>query len=186
MHKPDDKIRFAINGCRDGSRKAQELLYRHFFSYGMNIALRYGRDRQEAEDILQEGFYKVFRGIHRYDDNLPFRKWLRRVLVNAAIDYLRKHKIRFDDIDNNDNIVGTSNNDGWEQLQYEEVLRGVHRLPPAYRLVFNLYAIEGYKHREIAEMLSITEGTSKSNYAKARKQLQAYLLQRGGAKSEWL
>lgn len=152
----------------------------------MNIALRYGRDRHEAEDILQEGFFKAFRGIDRYNEALPFKTWLRRVLINAAIDYLRRHKMRFAEID----VAGPAGelveNQGWEDLKYNEVLRAVHQLSPAYRLVFNLYAIEGYRHREIAEKLSITVGTSKSNYAKARRQLQGLLQQRGGAKSEWL
>jgi RNA polymerase sigma-70 factor (ECF subfamily) len=180
------KIKFVITGCRDGSRKAQEMLYRHFFSYGMNVALRYGRDRQEAEDILQEGFFKAFRGMDSYNDELPFKTWLRRVLVNAAIDYLRKHKIRFAEIDERSSAVGEAVNDGLEQLKYAELLAAIHQLTPAYRLVFNLYAIEGYRHREIAEKLSISEGTSKSNYAKARRKLQTYLLHREGAKKEWL
>lgn len=152
----------------------------------MNIALRYGRNRQEAEDILQEGFFKVFKGIDRYQPDFPFKKWLRTVLVNAAIDYLRKHKIRFVEMEGDAVIVPVDNNDGLENLKYADVLRGIGKLPPAYRLVFNLYAIEGYRHREIAEKLTISEGTSKSNYAKARQHLRKYLLRQGGVKSEWL
>lgn len=185
-HPPaTERLDLIIDGCRAGDRKARQTLYRHFFSYGMSIALRYGRDRQEAEDILQEGFFKVFVGIDKYDSNLPFRKWLRRVLINAAIDYLRRYKRRPDELSEQlPNSVATSN-DGWDQLQYEDVLKAVHTLSPAYRLVFNLYAIEGFKHREIAEQLSISVGTSKSNYAKARIQLQTYLRRQGGDKSKW-
>ncbi len=186
MQDEEAKIKFVINGCQDGSRKAQEVLYRHYFSYGMNIALRYGRDRQEAEDIMQEGFFKAFKGINSYSDELPFKFWLRRVMVNAAIDYLRRHKIRFTEIDKVSYPIGSVYNDGLEQLKYAELIAAIHQLTPAYRLVFNLYAIEGYRHREIAEKLSISEGTSKSNYAKARQKLQAYLLRREGAKKEWL
>ncbi len=179
-------MKFVINGCVKGSRKAQEMLYRHYFSYGMNVALRYGRDRQEAEDILQEGFVNVFRGINTYHPDLPFKTWLRRVLVNAAIDYLRRYKMKFAALPEIEKEATAVSNDGWEQLKYAEVLAAIHKLSPAYRLVFNLYAIEGYRHREIAEKLSITEGTSKSNYAKARQKLQTYLSDREGIKKEWL
>lgn len=151
----------------------------------MSIALRYGRDRQEAEDIMQEGFFKVFTGIDKYDSNLPFKKWLRRVLVNAAIDYLRRYKRQTEELSEELPTSEIAGNDGWDQLQYEDILKGVRTLSPAYRLVFNLYAIEGFKHREIAEQLSISVGTSKSNYAKARLQLQRYLLRQGGDKSKW-
>ncbi|WP_020567371.1 RNA polymerase sigma factor [Neolewinella persica] len=181
----EERLDLIINGCRAGDRKARETLYRHFFSYGMSIALRYGRDRQEAEDIMQEGFLKVFVGIDKYDRGLPFKKWLRRVLVNAAIDYLRRYKRRPEELSDELPTTTATGNDGWDQLQYEDVLKGVRTLSPAYRLVFNLYAIEGFKHREIADQLSISEGTSKSNYAKARLQLQTYLRQQGGDKSKW-
>lgn len=181
----EKRLDLIINSCRSGDRKARETLYRHYFSYGMSIALRYGRDRQEAEDILQEGFFKVFVGIDKYDTGLPFKKWLRRVLVNAAIDYLRRYKRRPEELSDELPPTVTAGNDGWDQLQYEDVLKGVRTLSPAYRLVFNLYAIEGFKHREIAEQLSISVGTSKSNYAKARLQLQNYLRQQGGDKSKW-
>jgi RNA polymerase sigma-70 factor (ECF subfamily) len=181
----EERLDLIINHCRSGDRKARETLYRHFFSYGMSIALRYGRDRQEAEDILQEGFFKVFVGIDKYDPGLPFKKWLRRVLVNAAIDYLRRYKRRPEELSDDLPKTVSTGNDGWDQLQYEDVLKGVRTLSPAYRLVFNLYAIEGFKHREIAEQLSISVGTSKSNYAKARLQLQTYLRRQGGDKSKW-
>lgn len=185
-HPPaEPRLDLLINGCRAGDRKARESLYRYFFSYGMSIALRYGRDRQEAEDILQEGFLKVFTGIDKYDPNLPFKKWLRRVLVNAAIDYLRRYKRRPEELSDEIPEPSGAGNEGWDQLQYEDVLKGVRTLSPAYRLVFNLYAIEGFKHREIADQLSITVGTSKSNYAKARLQLQTYLQRQGGDKSKW-
>lgn len=185
ISKAEERLDLIINSCRAGDGKARETLYRHFFSYGMSIALRYGRDRQEAEDILQEGFLKVFVGIDKYDPGLPFKKWLRRVLVNAAIDYLRRYRRQPEELNEDLPQAGSMGNDGLDQLQYEDVLKGVRTLSPAYRLVFNLYAIEGLKHREIAEQLSITEGTSKSNYAKARLQLQTYLRRQGGNKSKW-
>lgn len=180
-----ERLDLIISACRSGDRRARESLYRHFFSYGMSISLRYGRDRQEAEDILQEGFFKVFTGLDKYDNIYPFKQWLRRVLVNAAIDYLRRYKHRPEELREGFNGAEMTRNEGWDQLQYEDVIKGVHALSPAYRLVFNLYAIEGYKHREIAEELSITVGTSKSNYAKARLQLQNYLRSQGGEKSKW-
>lgn len=180
-----ERLDLIINACRSGDRRARESLYRHFFSYGMSISLRYGRNRQEAEDILQEGFFKVFTGLDKYDSNLPFKQWLRRVLVNAAIDCLRRYKHTPEELREDLVNAEATDNEGWDQLQYQDVLKGVHALSPAYRLVFNLYAIEGYKHREIAEELSITVGTSKSNYAKARLQLQHYLRLQGGDKSKW-
>lgn len=181
----EENMGLIINGCRNGSRKAQETLYRHYFSYGMSIALRYGNDREEARDILQEGFYKVFSGLDHYDASFPFKVWLRRVLINAAIDYLRRYKRRPEELSEDLPPDTNSHNDGWDHLQYDDVLAAVRQLSPAYRLVFNLYAIEGFRHREIAEKLSISEGTSKSNYAKARLHLQQYLKERGIDKNNW-
>ncbi|MBC6995375.1 sigma-70 family RNA polymerase sigma factor [Neolewinella lacunae] len=181
----EEKMGLIINACRTGNRKAQETLYQHYFSYGLSIALRYGHDREEARDILQEGFYKVFSGLDHYDPALPFKTWLRRVLINAAIDYLRRYKRRPEELSEDLPPASNSHNDGWEHLQYDDVLAAVCQLSPAYRLVFNLYAIEGFRHREIAEKLSISEGTSKSNYAKARLQLQQYLKNKGIDQSNW-
>jgi RNA polymerase sigma-70 factor (ECF subfamily) len=151
----------------------------------MSIALRYGCDRKEAEDIMEEGFFKVFAELNKYNSLQPFKKWLRRMLVNAAIDYLRRYKRRPEELSEEIPDPSMTENEGWGQLEYEDVLKGVRTLSPAYRLVFNLHTIEGFKHREIAEQFSITVRTSKSIYAKARLQLQNYLQRQGEHKSMW-
>jgi RNA polymerase sigma-70 factor (ECF subfamily) len=144
----------------------------------MSIALRYTANRAEAEDVLNESFLKAFTKLDQYDEDYAFKHWLRKIIIHTAIDHQRKyHKIKTSPPDNR-LLVGGNDNEGWENLLYEDVLEQVQNLPPAYRLVFNLYALEGYKHHEIAEKLEISVGTSKSNYSKARQLLQKKLKQK--------
>ena len=175
MENTNHNITLIIQACRGGNRAAQKRLYQLFFSYGMSVALRYSTAKAEAEDILNESFFKVFSRIDQYDENYEFKKWFRRIVVNTSIDYHRKYK-KLKIIPSE--ILETSdfdNNTGWENLQYEDILKVIQLLSPGYRVVFNLYAIDGYKHQEIAEQLNISVGTSRSNYAKARKLLQEHL-----------
>lgn len=169
-----------ILSCKKGNRNGQRKLYQLFYSFGMSISLRYTNNRNEAEEILNDGFFKVFSKIGSFDLSYPFRPWFRTIIVHAAIDYFRSQR-RFketfssweEDYDLEvENLV-------LNHLAYQDILKAVQQLTPAYRMVFNLYAIEGYKHHEIAEKLNISTGTSKSNLAKARKQLKAILLSMG-------
>ena len=175
MENTNHNISLILQACRDGNRAAQKRLYQLYFSYGMSVALRYSSVKPEAEDILNTAFFKVFSRLDQYDENYEFKKWFRSILINSAIDYHRKFKKLKTLSDEKSEPSEVDNNMGWENLLYEDLLKEIRLLSPGYRVVFNLYAIDGYKHQEIAEQLNISVGTSRSNYAKARKLLQERL-----------
>lgn len=141
----------------------------------MNICILYSDNREDAVEIMNDGFMKIFQYLDKYDTSKPFRPWLRRIMINAAIDRTRKNlKFRdHEDIDKAEKVHGAENI--ISGITHEEILGMLKQLSPAYRTVFNLHAIEGYKHEEIAELLGISVGTSKSNYAKAKRRLQDIL-----------
>ena len=172
MHEKHN-IEFILTSCRAGNRAGQKKLYELYYSYGMSVCLRYTNSMEEAQEVLNDGFYKVFKKIDQYDSSYPFKKWFRVILIHAAIDHHRKYKKLKQQLDTPD--IELAYNEGLDNLAYEDVLQHVQKLPPAYRMVFNLYAIEGYMHHEIAEKLNISVGTSKSNYSKARKKLQTFI-----------
>lgn len=166
-----------IKGCASGDRAFQTKLYDLYAPKMMGVCLRYARNREEAEEILQEGFLRVFTYIHGFKGNGSFEGWIRKIMVNAALFRYRTKStlqpvIRLDasGYDAADEINIASN------LDAKELLSLVQTLPAGYRIVFNLYVFEGYKHREIAEALDISEGTSKSNLSDARVFLQKALL----------
>jgi len=169
-----------IDGCLQGQQLAQKQLYDKYAARMMAVCLRYAQTTFEAEDVLQEGFMTVFRTLGSFRRECPLEFWIRRVMINAA---LRQHR-------RNAPLVAVSDGDYPENLSseeftfsnyaYGELLAVVQELAPRYRLVFNLYAIEGYTHKEIGELLSISEGTSKSQYARARVVLQTKLARLSG------
>jgi RNA polymerase sigma factor (sigma-70 family) len=163
-----------LKGCQNNDRKCQRSLYQHYYGYSMSICLRYADNRDEAVELLNESFMKIFKNIALFDYTRPFRPWLRKILINTCINHFRKKKIDFsDEFDAANNLA-----DGEEILSgisYQEILDIIRQLSPAYRAVFNLHVIEGYKHEEIAEMLNISVGASKSNLSKAKKNLQKLL-----------
>lgn len=169
-------LRLLIESCKEGKRSSQDELYKAMYSYGMSICLRYTRNREEAHEVLNDGFLKVFANLHKYNFELSYKAWIRRILINSSIDYFRRNEKHAQTLDMVHAEGSAVENDSLERLSAAEIMAVVQQLPPAYRMVFNLYAIEGYKHREIAEMLGINEGTSKSNLAKARHKLQKMLL----------
>jgi len=152
------------------------MVYQHFYRYAMTICLHYAQNQEEAQEICNDAFHKVFVGIDSYSEYIPFKTWLRRVLINAAIDYHRKYHLRKPTLESME-IANESVdlNKGEQKLSLDDVMRLVQLLPPTYRLVFNLYEIEGFNHREIAEMLEISIGTSKSNLSKAKAKLRKIL-----------
>lgn len=168
-----------IDGCLQGRQLAQKHLYERYAARMMAVCLRYAQTTFEAEDVLQEGFLTVFRTLASFRRECPLEFWIRRIMINAA---LRQHR-------RNAPLVAVSDGDYPETLAseeftfsnyaYAELLRVVQELAPRYRLVFNLYAIEGYTHKEIGEMLDISEGTSKSQYSRARVVLQNKLTRLG-------
>jgi len=164
-----------VKGCKNGDRKSQEALYRQYYGYSMSIGLRYGKSRDEAEEIVQDAFIKLFKNIDRYNEAQPFKSWFRRIIVNAAIDYYRRNEKHQHHQDIETAYEVGHSEEVFERLSSQDIMAAVQELPPAYRMVFNLYAVEGYKHHEIAKQLNISEGTSKSNLAKARNKLQGVL-----------
>lgn len=164
-----------IQACIRKERWAQKLLYEEFYGKMMGVCLRYAGTEEEALDILHEGFIKVFKNITSYQTGTSLGAWIRRIMVNTAIDYYRKNlRRRTEDLEQAYQ-VSTEDADAVSQCTEQEILDAVQQLSPAYRAVFNLYAIEGYSHREIADMLDITESTSRSNLVKARMKLKEIL-----------
>ena len=170
---PDENlIRTLIEGCLKNKLESQQKLYKQFYSYAMSICLRYAGNKYDAADILNDGFMKVFTHLNRYRDDRPFHLWLRRIMMNTSIDHYRanlKHKHSMD-LDEAYSIG--ADEDIHQKLNYEDLLQIIQSLPPSYRTVFNLFAIDGYSHEEIAALLRISVGASKSNLFKARKKLQ--------------
>ena len=165
-----------ISGCVKQDRKCQKLLYKAFYGFAMGICLRYAGNRDEAAEVMNQGFFKVFTNITRYDSDRPFKAWLGRIMMNASIDHYRANlKMAYtDDLEKAENISDGELAD--RKLNYDELIALVQQLPQAYRTVFNLFAIEGYGHDEIGEMLGISPGTSKSNLHKARQKLKLMIL----------
>jgi len=161
-----------IEQCKKGKRSAQDKLYADFYSYAMSIGLRYSRDREEALEIVNDSFFKVFTNLDKYSVGLSFKGWLRKIIINAAIDYYRRNEKHYHGVDISyakDQEVGA---DVLSQISEQEIFELIQALPPSYRMVFNLAVIEGYKHEEIAQALGISVGTSKSNLSVARTKLQ--------------
>lgn len=164
-----------IQACVAKERWAQQQLYETHYGVLMGVCVRYANGQDDAMDILHEGFIKIFRNIHKYQPGTSLGAWMRRIVVNTAIDYYRKQtRRRTEDIEQ---AYGVSANDSGpvSQLSVQEILSCIQQLSPAYRAVFNLYIIEGYSHKEIAKILNITESTSRSNLVKARIKLKAML-----------
>jgi len=164
-----------IKACQDNSPRAQRALIKLFFGYAKTICIKYAASVEEVEEMINDGFLKVFNNLNKYDHAQPFKAWLRTIMVNTAIDYYRKWQ-KYNNQDSLDNIEALDvSEDVIGKIAAEEILKLVQQLPPSYRMVFTLYVVEGYNHREIAELLGIREGTSKSNLQDARKKLQALI-----------
>lgn len=162
-----------IEGCRKGDRLAQKQLYDSFSRKMMGVCLRYVNERETARDLLQEGFVKVFTSINSYMGNGSFEGWMRKIFVNVALEYLRRNDVMRETVDIDDVSEYTSSgSSAISDLSASDLLRLIHQLPVGFRTVFNLFAIEGYSHREISRMLNITESTSRSQYVRARQILQ--------------
>ena len=161
-----------IEGCRKKQRRSQQALYRHFYSYGMSICIRYAEDENAAITILNDGFLKVFNRIHKYDPQYTFKPWLRMVLINTAIDYVNKRNKQMKKEALHEAQSISSREDILSRIGYAELLELVRSLSLGYRTVFNLYVIDGFKHEEIAQKLNISVGTSKSNLSKAKSKLR--------------
>lgn len=172
-----------IAGCIRQDRACQEALYKRFYGKMMGVCLRYAKNRDEASDMLQEGFIKVFTSLRNFSFKGSFEGWVRRIIVNTAVDHLRRNKHEYMIVstvyaregDVPDPAEEVEEDNLLNNLSEEEILNAVSQLSPAYRTVFNLYVMENFPHKEIADQLGISEGTSKSNLAKARFQLKKNL-----------
>ncbi len=161
-----------IKGCINGDKKSQEALYGRFSSKMMGVCLRYAKDYHNAEDLLQEGFIKVFVNMHKYRGDGSFEGWLRRIFVNTAIEHYRKNVHLYPLSELNNFEVKSEEVSADSKIAADDLLGMLQQLSAGYRTIFNLYAIEGYSHKEIASELNISEGTSKSQLARARALLQ--------------
>ena len=172
----EDELHQLIGGCLKQDRKSQKLLYKTFYGFAMGICLRYAVNRDQAAEVMNQGFLKVFTRIESYDAAKPFKAWLGKVMINTSIDHYRANlKMAYtDDLEAAENMSDGELPD--RNLNYNDLLNMVQSLPTAYRTVFNLFAIEGYTHEEIGEMLNINAGTSKSNLHKARVKLKQMVL----------
>lgn len=171
-----------LEGCLRNDRKCQELLYKQFYGYAMGVCMRYVPNREEAVEVVNDGFLKIFQKVQMYDADKPFKLWLRRIMINTALDHYRQNAKfqHHEDISVAENVIASSDtNNAYSQLAHEELIELIQQLTPAYRTVFNLYVIDGYSHEEIAQKLGISEGTSKSNLARARENLRIMLLKKG-------
>lgn len=164
-----------IQGCMRNDRDSQRLLYQHYYAYALSICIRYSRNINEAKEVVNDGFMKVFAKIDQYNQESPFKGWLRKIMINASIDQYRKElKHQQQDPVEFAHLAFTQPQ-AITDLSHDELIRLVQKLSPAYRTVFNLHVIDGYTHEEIGKILSISAGTSKSNLLKARENLRAML-----------
>lgn len=164
-----------IQGCVKANRDSQKLFYQLFYGYSMGICMRYCPDPEDAAEIVNDVFLKIYRALKTFDPKYSdveasLKAWMKRIVINTSIDRLRKNKQHFlvaEIFDNHFNIIDEAESP-IERMAHKEILAVVDKLSPAYRTVFNLFVIDGYKHEEIAEKLKITVGASKSNLSKAR------------------
>lgn len=161
-----------IQGCIAGDPRMQETLYRKYSARMYAVCLRYAGSADDARDILQEGFVKVYRNLGKFRAEGSFEGWMRRIFVNTAIEQHRGRTLQTGSLTDREEQVDDGGWNALDGLALEDLMRMIRSLPDGYRTVFNLYAVEGHSHKEIGEMLGISEGTSKSQLARARKALQ--------------
>lgn len=184
-----EELTYHVEACAANNRESQRKLYSSFYGYAMAICDRYAKKQEDALEILNDGFLKIFKEIHNYkpayaDVISSFKGWMRKIMIYTAIDHFRKNQ-KHQMVTQLDNVVyhiPTIHEDAIEKLSYEEIIRAIQELSPGYRIVFNLFIIEGLSHEEISRQLGISSGTSKSNLSKARRQLQKILFKQNDIK----
>lgn len=177
-----EELTYHLGECAGNKRESQKIIYNSFYGYAMAICDRYASNQDDALEIMNDGFLKIFREVHNYSPAYAdvigsFKGWLRKIMVYTAIDHFRKSQ-KHHVLTELDNVVfqlPSVNESALDKISHEEIIRAIQELSPGYRTVLNLYIIEGMTHDEISKKLGISEGTSKSNLAKARKQLQKIL-----------
>ncbi len=169
-----------VKYCINGDQKAQRMLFEMYAPKMLGVCLRYAKNKEQAEDALQDGFVKVFSNLEKFSGEGSLEGWVRRIMVNTSLDQIRKdaklqNNVSWDDVDfkiENDSFI-------LEGLMAEDLLKLINTMPQGYKMVFNLFAIEGYSHKEIALKLNISENTSKSQYSRARAYIQTKLEELG-------
>jgi RNA polymerase sigma-70 factor (ECF subfamily) len=168
-------LKKVVEGCKNGQASAQKQLFENYYGLAKRICMRYAGSSDEVDEMVNDGFLKIFSKISFYDSSQSFDAWFRTVVVRTCIDYYRKNSPKVTLVDISTGPQVESDDYLIERLSAEEILELVQKLPPSYRTVFSLFAVEGYSHGEIAELLNINEGTSRSNLAKARIKLQEWV-----------
>jgi len=170
-----------IDGCRKNHRHAQQEIYNLIAPKMLGVCRRYINDKLEAEGVMMSGFLKVFDKIDQFTDTGSFEAWIRKIMVNECLLYIRKNKNMYLEVDLENAVAEPNYELASTNLDTDELLLLIDKLPVGYKTVFNMFAIEGYSHKEISEMLDITESTSKSQLSRARKLLQKQLLDKESA-----
>jgi RNA polymerase sigma factor (sigma-70 family) len=185
----EEDLNSNIQGCVLNDRLSQKKIYTSFYNYAMAICRLYTSNHDDSVEILNDGFLKVFKEVYRYQPAYAnvissFRGWLRKIMIHTAIDHFRKnHKHRFTkELDSETTRLSAGGEDALDRISYNEIVESMQKLTPGYRIIFNLFIIENFSHEEISKQLGISIGTSKSNLARARKQLQKILLQQNQIK----
>lgn len=177
-----EELQKIVAGCVKGKARYQKKLFEMFYGKMMGVCMRYSRDQDQAQDIVQTGFIKIFKKIEVYNFKGSLEGWIRRIMVNTAIDHIRKNKrdpfsieddARIEDVEGEDFFAYEKEEE--TKIKADVAMKAISKLSPAYRTVFNMYVIEGFTHKEIAEYLGVSEGTSKSNLAKAKQKLREEL-----------
>ncbi|MDR2467151.1 MAG: RNA polymerase sigma factor [Prevotellaceae bacterium] len=166
-----------IKGCIKKNIRAQQQVYEKYAPMMMSVCLRYVRDRNIAEDVLQDGFIKVFTKLHTYSGSGSFAGWMRKIFVNTALEHLRRNDVlKYSTEIETAFYIENDNVSAIDKISADELMQCIMELPAGFRTVFNMFAVEGYSHAEIAEKLGVREGTSRSQYARARAILQEKIL----------
>ncbi len=166
-----------IRECKLGSVKYQEKLYKHFYGFAMGVGLRYLTSRDDAMEVVNDSFIKVFKAIRFYNDTQPFKAWLRRIVINTAIDLHRKNSKFLNNVDIEEAIYVGKTAEVIDNISAKDILLLLERLPEMQRTIFNLYEIDGYNHEEIGNMLNIPASTSRVFLSRAKEKLRKYVIQ---------
>jgi RNA polymerase sigma factor (sigma-70 family) len=173
-----------IEGCRQNNRASQKKMYASFYGFAMSVCFKYTSNKEDAIETINDGFLKIFKYINNYEASYAnisssFTGWLKKIMIHTAIDRYRKDKNLqlIHEPGDESAEISYKGEDAIEKISHDEIMKAIQNLSPGYRVVFNLYVIDGMTHKEIGEYLNITEGTSKSNLSKARKILQKDIIQ---------
>jgi len=165
-----------VSGCLKGNVKYQKILFEKYSGKFMTVCMRYANDQMQAEDMLQEGFIRIFNHLNQFKSEGSFEGWMRRIVVNVCLKIIKNKRINFSTDDDSGVQIPDTSTDAPSHLSEDELLRLIKRLPTGYRIIFNLHAIEGFSHDEIGDMLKIKASTSRSQLVKARRMLQQQII----------